>query len=252
MKTILKEIIPTIIPKTIIIIFAIIFFGCMQKAAAYTTPYGESDFSDSASTAAEESAADLLEKGAMYMKYTRDMIIRRFNAGEKLKIIAFWGHTPNPGKMTKTCFSQWYACKFEVDGVMYHTAEQYMMAQKAILMGDTATCREIMAAFNPREYKKLGRKVRNFDPVLWDREKYNVVLRGNLAKFSQNPRLLEFLDSTGDSVLVEGSPYDAIWGVKLESKDPRVLNPNQWRGENLLGFALMETRDILRERRQNK
>lgn len=188
----------------------------------------------------------------MYMKYTKDMIIRRFNAGEKMKIVAFWGHTPNPGKMTKTCFSQWYACKFEVDGVMYHTAEQYMMAQKAILMGDTATCREIMAAFNPREYKKLGRKVRNFDPVLWDREKYNVVLRGNLAKFSQNPRLLEFLDSTGDSVLVEGSPYDAIWGVKLESKDPRVLNPNQWRGENLLGFALMETRDILRERRQNK
>ena len=58
MKTILKEIIAIIIPKTIIIIFAIIFFGCMQKAAAYTTPYGESDFSDSASTAAEESAAD--------------------------------------------------------------------------------------------------------------------------------------------------------------------------------------------------
>ena len=114
------------------------------------------------------------------MKYTKNMIIRRFNAGEKIKIVAFWGHTPNPGKMTKTCFSQWYACKFEVDGVMYHTAEQYMMAQKAILMGDTATCREIMAAFNPREYKKLGRKVRNFDPVLWDREKYNVVLRGKI------------------------------------------------------------------------
>lgn len=188
----------------------------------------------------------------MNMKYTRKLIIKRYNEGEKMKIIAFWGHTPNPGRMTKTCFSQWYECRFEVDGVQYHTAEQYMMAQKAVLMGDKATYREIMAAYDPREYKKLGRKVRNFDAALWDREKYNVVLRGNLAKFSQNPEMLEFLDNTGDSVLVEGSPYDAIWGVKIESRDPRVLNPNQWRGENLLGFALMETRDILRERRQNK
>lgn len=36
------------------------------------------------------------------------------------------------------------------------------------------------------------------------------VLQGNLAKFPQNPELFEFLDSTGDSVLVEGSPYDSI------------------------------------------
>ena len=91
------------------------------------------------------------------MKYTRKSIIKRYNEGEKMKIIAFWGHTPNPGRMTKTCFSQWYECRFEVDGVQYHTAEQYMMAQKAVLMGDKATYREIMAAYDPREYKKLGR-----------------------------------------------------------------------------------------------
>ena len=75
------------------------------------------------------------------------------------------------------------------------------------------------------------------------------MLRGNLAKFSQNPELFSFLDSTGDSVLVEGSPYDDIWGVKLGIDDPRIKNPNEWQGENLLGFVLMETRDILRERR---
>ena len=36
------------------------------------------------------------------------------------------------------------------------------------------------------------------------------VLQGNLAKFSQNPEMFEFLDSTGDNVLVEDSPYDSI------------------------------------------
>ena len=48
--------------------------------------------------------------------------------------------------------------------------------------------------------------------------------------------------------MVEGSPYDGIWGVKLGLDDPRIHDPNQWQGENLLGFALMEARDILREK----
>ena len=182
------------------------------------------------------------------MVYTLESIIERYNAGEEMNIIAFWGHTPNPKKMTKACFSQWYDCRFEVDGVAYHTAEQYMMAQKAILMNDTDTYARIMAADNPKDYKALGREVKHFDAVVWDHAKIDVVLSGNLAKFSQNPQLFAFLDSTGDSVLVEGSPYDGIWGVKLGIDDPRIQNPNEWQGENLLGFALMETRDILRKR----
>ena len=182
------------------------------------------------------------------MKYTRELMIERYNAGEELHVIAFWGHTPNSKKMTKACFSQWYDCRFEADGVQYHTTEQYMMAQKATLMGDIPTYTKIMAANNPKDYKALGRKVQHFDAALWDQAKYKVVLQGNLAKFSQNPELFAFLDSTGNSVLVEGSPYDGIWGVKLGIDDERIQNPNEWQGENLLGFALMETRDILRER----
>lgn len=186
------------------------------------------------------------------MKYTRKSIIERYNAGEEMNIIAFWGHTPNPKKMTKACFSQWFDCRFEVDGVLYHTTEQYMMSQKAVLMGDAITCEKIMASDNPRDYKALGREVQHFDAELWNQSKYNAVLKGNLAKFSQNPELLAFLDSTGNSILVEGSPYDDIWGVKLAIDDQRIKNPNEWQGENLLGFALMEARDILRETREKQ
>lgn len=180
------------------------------------------------------------------MKYTRESLEARYNAGEALNVIAFWGHTPHPYRITKACFSQWYDCRFEVDGVLYHTTEQFMMAQKAILFGDEATLALIMAAEQPRDYKALGRKVQHFDAEKWDAAKYGIVVRGNLAKFSQNPELFDFLDSTGDSVLVEGSPYDSIWGVQLALDDPRIQNPNEWRGENLLGLALMEVRDELR------
>ena len=181
------------------------------------------------------------------MTYTREDIISRYNAGEHLTILPFWGHRPNAKKITNACFSQWFDCHFTVDGVEYHTAEQYMMAQKARLMGDTETYRKILAAQDPKEYKHLGREVTHFDPKLWDMAKYAVVLKGNLAKFSQNPEFFAFLDSTGDSVIVEASPYDSVWGVKLR---PALEDPNQWQGQNLLVFALMETRDILRERQQ--
>lgn len=182
------------------------------------------------------------------MRYNTQMIIDRYNSGEPMEFIFFWGHTANPGKIKKSCFSQWYACEFEVDGQKYHTAEQFMMAQKALLFGDHATYEKIMAADNPKDYKALGRLVKNFIPTVWDENKLQIVVKGNIAKFSQNEAIREFLLGTGDKVLVEASPYDEIWGVKLGMNDPKIQDPNNWRGENLLGCALMETRDILREK----
>ncbi len=43
--------------------------------------------------------------------------------------------------------------------------------------------------------------------------------------------------------MVEASPYDHIWGIQLSVDVPEAQNPFGWRGENLLGFALMEVRD---------
>ena len=179
------------------------------------------------------------------MKYNRKIIMERYNNCEQLEFICFWGHTVEPGVIKKTCFSQWYPCEFEVDGRIYHTAEQYMMSQKALLFKDRETFEKIMEADNPKSYKALGRLVRNFNPGVWDNNKYQIVLKGNVAKFSQNEALKDFLIKTGNKILVEASPYDGIWGIKLRIGDPKIQNPNNWRGENLLGFALMETRDIL-------
>lgn len=44
---------------------------------------------------------------------------------------------------------------------------------------------------------------------------------------------------------MEASPYDAIWGIKMAADDKNIENPLMWKGENLLGFALMEVRDML-------
>lgn len=165
----------------------------------------------------------------------------------------FWGHQPSKdGSITKSCLSQWWMEDFYtmVDSYLY--MEQYMMAGKAQLFGDEERRKEILACSDPKQIKVLGRKVRGFDQVVWDKFKYAIVLNGNWCKFSQNRELREFLLSTGDSVLVEASPYDRIWGIQLSADTPEAQNPFRWRGENLLGFALMEVRDELRKVRKNE
>ena len=137
-----------------------------------------------------------------------------------------------------------------VDSYLY--MEQYMMAGKAQLFGDEERRKEILACSDPKQIKALGRKVRGFDQVVWDKFKYAIVLNGNWCKFSQNRELREFLLSTGNSVLVEASPYDRIWGIQLSADAPEAQNPFRWRGENLLGFALMEVRDELHRVRKNE
>ncbi len=95
------------------------------------------------------------------------------------------------------------------------------------------------------EAKALGRKVHGFDADAWDRVGRDKVVIGNLAKFSQNPALSGDLVSTEDAILVEASPYDKIWGIGMGADDARDSTPQEWKGRNYLGFALMRVRSML-------
>lgn len=149
-------------------------------------------------------------------------------------------------------FSQWEPSGFEIDGVEYNCAEQYMMAEKARLFGDAEMLNNIMESDNPKMQKKYGRMVDGFDPNVWyeDEENgrpraWNIVWRGNMAKFSQNPHLLEELLETDGTTLVEASPYDKIWGIGLRASDPAAPNRESWPGENWLGEIITQVRSFL-------
>ena len=141
--------------------------------------------------------------------------------------------------------SQWISCDFEIDGVRYNCAEQYMMAEKARFFEDEFHEKLIMDARYPRDQKKLGKKVRGFDKEKWEAVARDVVYHGNMAKFKQNPGLEYELRDTKDEWLVEASPTDIIWGVGVGyiDGDDTVLDPANWKGTNWLGEVLMKVRE---------
>ena len=185
----------------------------------------------------DEDNSQLLEHGDFFIevwqaegrpKYTLQWLQQEISAGRKRELCLFWGHQPSKDdSMTKSCLSQWWMKDFYAMANSYLCMEQYMMAAKAELFGDKEIRDQILKCSDQKQIKALGRKVRGFDQAVWDKFKYAIVLNGNWLKFSQNRELREFLLSTGDSVLVEASPYDNIWGIRLSANSPEARRRKQ-------------------------
>lgn len=180
----------------------------------------------------------------MKQKFNKDVICDRYEDGEALTFIFFWG--PGEAHLPKACFNQWHPAKFTHRNFEFVNAEQAMMAEKAWLFSDFGTLQQILECESPRAVKALGRLVQNYDDRLWSTHRLDRVVDINYEKFSQNSIMLKQLLDTGDAVLVEASPVDKIWGIGIAEDHRDCSNPNKWPGLNLLGEALMIVRQRLR------
>jgi len=172
-------------------------------------------------------------------------------------MITFWGANKPNGYMSNWFMSDFtynpkihthlVGCKsiHESPKTMFLCVEQFMMWAKARLFKDFDIANVILQEENPKRMKTLGRDVSGFDNAVWSTWRYDIVYLACMLKFSQNQELNNKLVSTGNSIIVEASPYDKIWGVGLSDQDSRINNPDQWLGLNLLGKTLMEVRQIL-------
>ena len=179
--------------------------------------------------------------------YTKDWLQWLAERTPDWKTVTFWHEKEKNG-----CFSQWYPAPFIIEGIRYTTCKQYMMSRKALLFGDTVAYQKILAEADPRKCKHLGGQVMPFRSKDWDAAKQEIVFRGNLEKFCQNPALRDMLLDTADAVLAEASPLDRVWGAGMAKEqfvkedDTLLVMPVQWNGENLLGLALMHVRATIR------
>lgn len=122
------------------------------------------------------------------------------------------------------------------------------MHRKALLFSTPShpITREIANGWkiHPRDLRSLGRKIPDFVEEIWQEHRFAIVVEGNYLKFTQNEDLKQLLLSTGERELVEASPRDRIWGVGFGEKNAGNCR-ERW-GLNLLGKALMETRERIR------
>ena len=158
-----------------------------------------------------------------------------------MKVITF--HNPDEENV---CFSNWYLSDFTIGEVKYTSLEQYMMHQKALRFHDASIAAQILATDDVAYIKELGRKVAGFDNHVWNGMRQIIVYEGLVAKFTQNPELKRALLDTGNAVLAEAAVNDKIWGIGLSMSDPKRLDSSEWKGQNLMGYALMLVREKLR------
>ena len=160
-----------------------------------------------------------------------------------MKIICFHNPEEENGYL-----SNWYPSEFCIDEIHFTSMEQYMMYKKAVLFHDMKIALKILQTSDVAEIKRLGRAVSGYDENYWNGVRQIIVYQGLMAKFLQNAKLKDLLLSTGDSILAECAVKDRVWGIGLSMKDVDRLDKAKWKGQNLLGYALM----LVRERLQAK
>ncbi len=127
--------------------------------------------------------------------------------------------------------SNFYERPVTYDGLTYRNSEAAFQAQKCQLISEKVA----FTTMNPRQAKKAGRSVK-LRPD-WETVKVDKMYHIVLAKFEQNPDLMNLLLNTGDVYLEEGNTWgDTTWGT---------VNGH---GQNLLGKILMDVRKELGER----
>ncbi|MCS4089402.1 NADAR family protein [Rhizobium sp. BK176] len=193
-------------------------------------------------------------------------------------------------------FSQWHTSRFEAELPVYAPAtddkprrllrsgvklrfsscEQYMMAAKASVFGDTgkgSVLEKILGSavlfgetdtkapgyragtHDVKKIKVLGREVPGLkggkwdadDIAFWDKVSVPAVTIGNLSKFTQSDEHYQVLMDMGDREFVEGAPNDDQWGVALRWDDPNIEDPANWKGKNKLGNIVYVAARIISE-----
>lgn len=176
-----------------------------------------------------------------------------------IRVLGFYGHAPS---QKYRGFSNFFKapflfvvpeelCAFQMSlqdrTVQCEYSEKAIMLCKAAAMGDECNYYKI-ASFNgkPSLIKAMGRRVRGFDESLWQDVVCSVAYEVVFQKFSNSESLKEQLLATGDLVIAEATINDRLWGIGLNGDDPKVHEPKHWLGANVLGWALMQTREALR------
>ena len=135
--------------------------------------------------------------------------------------------------------SNFHPCKFEINGIQFHSSEQFIQYTKAMFFNDVDTSTKILASKTALESKNMSRNIRGYEESKWDECAKTLCHKGIAEKFRQNPRLMEALVNTGSKVLVE-STGNKLWITGVPLHKAGCLDSTLWSGNGILGEILCE------------
>lgn len=152
------------------------------------------------------------------------------------KYVLFFGY--------KCPFSNMYRSIITYSDEFFNCVEQIFAYEKARLF-EPSVAQNIKNCTYGVQAKKLGSRVKNFDPKIWDNHRELVMKEALRVKFNSNTRLKKLLELTEDAELVEVSPYDKFWGAGADrNKMIELIKQNKtYPGKNVLGNMLMSLRE---------
>jgi len=180
------------------------------------------------------------------------------------KVVEFKGREERQNATELRCFSNFYdeiPFDFEIPAelcapslqlndadrvVRCNFSEKAIMICKAAAMADREGFAAISRSQTPHEAKQLGRQIENWRQDLWDHLVSSVAYEVVYQKFHKLSALQPVLLGTGDCLIVEATRADSVWGIGMDKGNPKIQYPSEWRGSNVLGWALMEVRTALR------
>ena len=135
--------------------------------------------------------------------------------------------------------SNFHPCAFEVNGIHFHSSEQFIQYTKSMFFNDLETSSKILSCKSALESKNLSRNIKGVEEEKWEDVAKSLCQRGIAEKFCQNPKLMESLPNTGNKVLVE-SAANKLWGTGVPLHKSGCLDSTLWTGHGILGEILSE------------
>lgn len=148
----------------------------------------------------------------------------------------------------KTAFlSNFHPATFTEGGETFSSSEKFYQIKKAEFFHDDLTATKMKALNDPVKIMQLGKSVKNFKAEDWEPQCRDAMMRGNMAKYSQNPDLRRALIETKDKVLLESSRHDLYWGTGVGLHSRFALSTQHHRGKNHMGQLLTIVRDHMKQ-----
>ncbi len=143
---------------------------------------------------------------------------------------AIYFYTPQDGAFG--AFSNFSLHGFSYLGQYFATAEHYYQSQK---FTDAHFRERVIRSATPKEAADLGKTQSTALRPDWSLVKIGVMHTALLCKFRTHAGIRDLLLSTGDTLIIENSPFDNFWGIGRTGT-----------GKNHLGTLLMQVHAQLR------